>query len=118
MLNIVIKLGPLSDRIDGFVRAERDTTELSFCLPKDTQKKAIRSPARSWISSGSGGKTPAGRQKDQENWDRDGMRSPNIIAGKRLNPHLECFGNREGRCRRWLECQREAVGRPGGECGV
>lgn len=51
MLNIVIKLGPLSDRIDGFIRAERDTTELSFCLPKDTQKKAMWGPARRWLSS-------------------------------------------------------------------
>lgn len=41
MLNIVIRLGPLSDRVYGFIRRERDTTELSFCLPKDTQKKAM-----------------------------------------------------------------------------
>lgn len=45
------------------------------------------------------GKTPAGGQKDQENWDRDGIWSPDIIAEKRLNPHLECFGNRGGKCR-------------------
>lgn len=60
-----------------------------------------------------------GGQKDQENWDGDGIWSPDIIAEKRLSPHLECFGNRGGRC--WEMAgmsEREAVGRPGGECGV
>lgn len=42
MLNIVIRLGPLSDRVYGFIRRERDTTELSFYLQNLAKEGHVR----------------------------------------------------------------------------